>query len=192
MQNLRDFFLSDGAGNLGGFLSGVSIFVAMLTYFFQKKLKSIDETQKKASYTFYYSRKIQEYHEKFFFLRFHQYVESTLVYGIPLNEIIKNNIKITGAACESVIRQDAADFFLLLREVKFLLQQNRDYNPIDVKEFGGILKSYTSQIKDFFSVVEIFIARERKQPVADGFGAIREDDFISLKIFFQRKYDFLR
>ncbi len=193
MEDLIKLVTSQEAGNMGDLLSGLGIAVAAAAYLHQKNQKSVRDFQKKVTQTFYYGRKFQEYYEKFFFLHFYEYLQSILVKRIPLNDfkITKGGIQYTGGGAEEMVREEATDFFMLLQELMYVLKKNKEHNFIDEEELGKIIKSYASQIKDFFSVIDIFIAQSRKQDL-QGWGHVREDNFVSLKTFFQEKYPFLK
>lgn len=193
MEYFIKLITSQEAGNIGDLLSGLGIAVAAAAYLHQKNQKNVRDFQKKVTQTFFYGRKFQEYYEKFFFLHFYEYLQSILVNRIPLKDfkIRKDHIEYSGDGAEEIVREEATDFFLLLQELMYVLKKNKEHNFIDEDELGKIIKSYASQIKDFFSVVDVFIAKSRKQD-PQGWGYIREDNFVSLKTFFQSKYDFLK
>ncbi|MFZ1720814.1 MAG: hypothetical protein WAU28_05755 [Candidatus Moraniibacteriota bacterium] len=194
MNSFLDLITSDSAGNFGSLLSGLAITIVVAAYYHQKSQKNARDFQERVTQTFYYGRKFKEYYEKFFFLHFYKYVQSIVIDRIPNEKFELTNhagLKFTAGGATETVNQEATDFFLLMQELMYVLKQNRTVNFIDEEELGKIIKSYASQIKDFFSVLDIFIAQRRKQEL-QGWGHINENDFITLKSFFQNKYNFLK
>jgi len=194
MNDLLKLITSQEAGNLGDLFSGLTIAFIALAYWTQGRQRNVRDFQKKVTQTFYYGRKFKEYYEKFFFLHFFQYIQALLVDKIPEEKFELNDykgVKLTGGAAVETVNQEVTDFFLFLQELMYVLRKNKYFNFIDEEELGKVIKSYASQMKDFFSVVDIFTAQRRSHSL-QGWGHMNESDFITLKSYFQNKYDFLK
>lgn len=193
MNEFFNLITSKEAGNFGDFLSGLAIAFIVLAYFLQRRQKGVADFTQKISNTFLYGRKIREFYENFGFYLFKRFLESFL----NREEVNSLKVFVDGETVEGTgvivkTQQKAFEFFLLLQEIMYALKKNSLVNYIDEEELGRILRSYSIQIKEFFSVVDILVAENRKNGNQDGWGIIREEDFITLKNFFQTKYGFLK
>lgn len=192
MEDFVRLITSQEAGNLGDLLSGLGIAVAAAAYVHQKNQKNVRDFQKKVTQTFYYCRKFKEYYEKFTFHAFSQFLENFL--SRKKVEDLKfwfDGMELDGAAAVEITQQQAFDFFMFLQELRYVLEKNSKVNFIDEKELRNTIRSYSVQIKDFFSVVDIFIAQKRQANV-EGWGSINENDFVTTKNYFQENFQSLK